>query len=168
MDVLLLNTVLNVEVLVSDVLSLDRSLPAAAALALAALRARHRGRGGGIGAGGRRGVQHLEASDRNEGEQAAGLLLGVQREVAEDVLLMGTGSSRRSRSQVAPLILKQHVGRVSATNSGQNLDPGTEKNTRRFKVKFLSNTKLLMFRKKTQLSFVNFGNPLNANLSCSI
>lgn len=125
MDVLLLNAVLNVEVLVPGVLSLDRSLPAAAALALAALGARRRG-GGSVGAGGRRGVQHLEASDGNEGEQAAGLLLGVQREVAEDVLLMGTGSGRRSRSQVAPLILKQHVGRVSAANSGQDLDPGTE------------------------------------------
>lgn len=71
-------------------------------------------------------MQHLEASNRNEGEQTAGLLLGVQREVAEDVLLMGTGRSRRSRSQAAPLILKQHVGRVSAANSGQNLDRGTE------------------------------------------
>lgn len=126
MDVLLLIAVLKVEVLVPGVLSLDRSLPAAAALALAALGARRRG-GGGIGAGGRRGVQHLEASDGNEGQQAAGLLLGVQREVAEDVLLMGAGSSRRSRSQVAPLILKQHVGRVSAAHSGQNLDPGTER-----------------------------------------
>lgn len=125
LDVLLLTTVLNVEVLASDVLSLDRSLPAAAALALAALRARRRG-GADVGAGGRRGVQHLEASNRNEGEQTAGLLLGVQREVAEDVLLMGTGRSRRSRSQAAPLILKQHVGRVSAANSGQNLDRGTE------------------------------------------
>lgn len=125
MDVLLLNTVLSVEVLASGVLSLDRSLPAAAALALAAVGARGRG-GGDIGAGGRWGVQHLEASDGNEGEQTAGLLLGVQGEVAEDVLLMGTGSSRRSRSQVAPLILKQHVGRVSAAHSGQSLDPGTE------------------------------------------
>lgn len=125
MDILLLNAVLNVEVLASDVLFLDRSLPAAAALALAALGARRR-EGGGIGAGGGRGVQHLEASDGNEGQQAVGLLLGVQREVAEEVLLMGTGNSKRSRSQVAPLILKQHVGRVSAANSGQNLDPGTE------------------------------------------
>lgn len=125
MDVLLLNAVLLVEVLASGVLSLGRSLPAAAALALAAVGARCRG-GGDIGAGGRWGVQHLEASDGNEGEQTAGLLLGVQGEVAEDVLLMGTGSSRRSRSQVAPLILKQHVGRVSAAHSGQILDPGTE------------------------------------------
>lgn len=121
LNVLLLTAVLNVKVLASGVLSLDRSLPAAAALALAALRTR-RCRGARVGAGGRRGVQHLEASDRNEGEQTAGLVLGVQREVAKDVLLMGTGSSRRSRSQAAPLILKQHVGRVSAAKSGQNLD----------------------------------------------
>lgn len=49
LDVLLLTTVLNVEVLASDVLSLDGSLPAAAELALAALRARHR-RGAAVSA----------------------------------------------------------------------------------------------------------------------
>lgn len=124
LDVLLLTAVLGVEALAPAVLPLDRPLPAAAALALAALGAR-RGGGAAVGAGGRRGVQHLEASNGNEGEQTAGLLLGVQREVAEDVLLMGTGSSGRSGSQAAPLILKQHVGRVSAANDSQNLERGT-------------------------------------------
>lgn len=90
----------------------DRPLPAAAALALAALGARRR-RGGGIAAGGGWGVQHLESSDGNNGEQTAGLLLGVQREVAEDVLVMSAGGSRQTGSQATPLILKRHIGRVS-------------------------------------------------------
>lgn len=134
LDVLLLSAVSNagVEVvlliglrggqlaLASDVLSsrlepVDRSLPAAAALALAALGAWRRG-GGDIGAGGRRGVKHLEPSDRNNGEQTACLLLGVKREVAEDVLVMRTGSSRQTGSQAAPLILKRHIGSVSGVN----------------------------------------------------
>lgn len=102
LDVLLLTSFLNGEVpLASAALSRDRPLlPAAAALALAAL-------GAGVGAWGGRRLQHLEAADRKEGEQTAGLLLGVQREVAEDVLLMGAGRSGRRRSQAAPLILKQ-------------------------------------------------------------
>lgn len=103
--------------LASDVVSsglqpVDRSLPAAAALALAALGAWRRG-GGDISAGGRRGVQHLEPSDRNDGEQTVGLLLGVKREVAEDVLVMRTGSTRQTGSQAASLILKRHIGSVS-------------------------------------------------------
>ena len=103
--------------LASDVLSsglqpVDRSLPAAAALALAALGAWRRG-GGDISAGGRRGVQHLEPSDRNDGEQTVGLLLGVKREVAEDVLVMRTGSTRQTGCQAASLILKRHIGSVS-------------------------------------------------------
>lgn len=105
--------------LASDVVSsglqpVDRSLPAAAALALAALGAWRRG-GGDISAGGRRGVQHLEPSDRNDGEQTVGLLLGVKREVAEDVLVMRTGSTRQTGSQAASLILKRHIGSVSGS-----------------------------------------------------
>lgn len=112
-------------------------------------------------------MQHLEASDRNEGEQTAGLLLGVQREVAEDVLLMGTGSSRRSRSQAAPLILKQHVGSVSAAKSGQNLDRGTEEisgssaKQNSTILNFLSSDKIQVSLSKS------VSNPRSAHLNCS-
>ncbi len=41
-----------------------------------------------------------------------GLLLGVKREVAEDVLVMRTGSTRQTGSQAAPLILKRHIGSI--------------------------------------------------------
>ena len=37
-----------------------------------------------------------------------GLVLGVKREVAEDVLVMRTGRAWQSRGQAALLILKQH------------------------------------------------------------
>lgn len=98
--------VLASDVLCSRLQPVDRSVSAAAAtLALAALGARRRGRGD-ISTRGRWGVQHLEPSNGNNGEQTVGLLLGVQREVAEDVLVMRTGSTRQSRSQAAPLILK--------------------------------------------------------------
>ena len=46
-----------------------------------------------------------------------GLLLGVKREVAEDVLVMRTGSTRQTASQAAPLILKRHIGSVSSSFS---------------------------------------------------
>lgn len=113
--------------LASDLLTcrlqpVDRALPAAATLALAAFGARRRG-GGDIGAGGRRGVQHLEPSDRNDGEQTAGLLLGVKREVAEDVLVMRTGSDRQTGGQAAPLILKRHIGSVSGLNIARSFFP---------------------------------------------
>lgn len=118
LDVLLLSTVPNTEVkgfllssqlvLASDVLSsclkpVDRSLPTAATLALAALGSWHQGRGD-ISGGGRRRLQHLEPSNRNDGKQTVGLLLGVKREVAEDVRVMRTGSTWKCGSQAAPLI----------------------------------------------------------------
>lgn len=71
--------------------------------ALAALGAPRRGRAGG---GGRRGVQRLEPPDGDDGQQGADLLLGVEREVAEKVLVRRTGGRRRG--QAAPLILEQH------------------------------------------------------------
>lgn len=43
-----------------------------------------------------------------------GLLLGVKREVAEDVLVMRTGSTGQSSSQATPLILKRHIGSVKS------------------------------------------------------
>lgn len=46
-----------------------------------------------------------------------GLLLGVKREVAEDVLMMRTGSTRQTGSQAAPLILERHIGRISSNFS---------------------------------------------------
>lgn len=46
-----------------------------------------------------------------------GLLLGVKREVAEDVLVMRTGSARQTAGQAAPLILKRHIGRVGSSLS---------------------------------------------------
>lgn len=78
----------------------DGPLPAAAALALDARRALLRG-DHGVGAGGGRGGRHLEPPHRNDREQAVGRLLGVKREVAEDVLVLGGGGA-------APLILEQH------------------------------------------------------------
>lgn len=46
-----------------------------------------------------------------------GLLLGVKREVAEDVLVMRTGSTRQTGSQATPLILKRHIGSVRGSFS---------------------------------------------------
>lgn len=74
---------------------------------LAALRALHRGRAD-VGGGGRWGVWRLQPPDGDDWEQRADLLLGVEREVAEDVLVKRSGGSRRRRGQAAPLILKQH------------------------------------------------------------
>lgn len=85
--------------------------------ALAAPRALRRGRAG-VSGGGRRGAQHLEPPDGDDGEQRANLLLGVEWEVAENVLVRRT--SGRHRGQAAPLILKQHRARVSsASNTSQ-------------------------------------------------
>lgn len=106
----------------------DGALGAAATLTLAALGARRRGGGG-------RGVHHLDSADRNNGQQTAGLLLGMQGEVAEDVLVMRAGSSGgQAGSRAAPLILKRHIGRVSRQisarilssigTSGINIDGG--------------------------------------------
>lgn len=116
LDVLLLPTVAGAEVKVRLVLAqradsrfqpVDGALCAAATLTLAALRARRRG--------GRRRVHRLDAANRNKGQQTAGLLLGMQGEVAEDVLVMGAGSGgRQAGSRGAPLILKRHIGRVSS------------------------------------------------------
>ena len=44
-----------------------------------------------------------------------GLLLGVKREVAEDVLVMRTGSTRQTGSQAASLILKRHIGSIRSS-----------------------------------------------------
>lgn len=110
LDVLLLtavpNTGVGAGVLPSRLRPVDRSVPAAAALALAALGARRR-RGADVGGGGRRGVQHLQPSDRDDGEQTVGSLLGVEGEVAEDVLVERTGSGGQTGRQAAPLILKR-------------------------------------------------------------
>lgn len=81
----------------------DGSFPAAAELSLAALGALLPG-GRGLGTG---GGQRLEPPHRNEREQTVGLLLGVEREVAEDVLVLRGGRSRRSGGRAAPLILEQ-------------------------------------------------------------
>lgn len=92
------------------------SLPAAAA----APRAGRRGGGADdVGAGRSRGVQHLEPSDRNDGEQRACLLLGVKREVAEDVLVRRTGSAGRLSGSQAPLILERYYWQESAAVPSQ-------------------------------------------------
>lgn len=89
----------------------NRSLHAAAGLlALAALGAQRWGEVDIISAGGRRGAQHLDASNRVHGEQAPDLLLGVKGEVAEQVLVVRAGSTRHIGGQAAPLILEQHIG----------------------------------------------------------
>ena len=81
--------------------------------ALAGLRAEGGGGGGGGGGGaggGGLGGQHLDAPHGAEGEQAAGGLLGVQGEVAEEVLQRDAGTALHAGSQAAPLMLKQHGG----------------------------------------------------------